>query len=104
MQLPPVPDRRNGASVPSTFAFEATSWESCVGKPLHLRKVFRQRDQSEYMTSFIAAGVDTHFTAFVDILNAMRHGDVSPKAVATFNRLSRPVHYDDGIEPTDLYV
>ncbi|CAL1696183.1 unnamed protein product [Somion occarium] len=86
LQLPPVPDRRNGASVPSTFAFEATSWESCVGKPLHLRKVFRQRDQT-----------------FVDILNAMRHGDVSPKAVATFNRLSRPVHYDDGIEPTDLY-
>ena len=44
-QLPPVPDRANGAQQPPTFAFDAKSWERCVGKPVVLTKVFRQKDQ-----------------------------------------------------------
>ncbi|OSX67965.1 hypothetical protein POSPLADRAFT_1128615, partial [Postia placenta MAD-698-R-SB12] len=41
--------------------------------------------------------------AFVDMLNAMRLGQLSEDAAVKFRALSRPVIYEDGIEPTDLY-
>ncbi|KAI0733984.1 hypothetical protein C8Q72DRAFT_771378, partial [Fomitopsis betulina] len=82
-QLPPVPDRDKPAA---TFAFDAESWDACVGKPVILHKVFRQKDQ-----------------AFVDMLNSMRFGHLTPETVAAFTQLSRKVTYDDGIDPTDLF-
>ncbi|KZP32385.1 hypothetical protein FIBSPDRAFT_723029, partial [Athelia psychrophila] len=85
-QLPPVPNRINGVQVPPIFAFDATKWHSCVGPPIMLSKVFRQKDQT-----------------FVDILNDMRFGKLSDKAVAEFMKLSRPLLYKDGIGPTQLY-
>lgn len=36
------------------------------------------------------------------MLNAMRYGHLEPETVQKFQQLSRPVKYDDGIEPTDL--
>lgn len=81
-----MPERRNGIPVPSTFAFESESWDRCVGKPVILNKVFRQKDQ-----------------AFVDMLNAMRFGNLDTKAIEEFKKLSRPVEYTDGIGPTQLY-
>ena len=53
-QLPPVPDKDiKGAQIPACFAFDAESWNRCVGDPIVLKKVFRQKDQSEplYNTS-----------------------------------------------------
>ena len=45
-QLPPVPGRdARGEQIPSTFAFDAGSWDDCVGSPITLTKVFRQKDQ-----------------------------------------------------------
>ncbi|KAI0374521.1 hypothetical protein BV20DRAFT_936111, partial [Pilatotrama ljubarskyi] len=86
-QLPPVPDKSStGAQIPATFAFDAESWSRCVGPPVVLTKVFRQKDQ-----------------AFVDMLNAMRFGRLDAKTTAEFRKLSREVRYDDGIEPTELY-
>ncbi|KAI0666295.1 hypothetical protein C8Q78DRAFT_984565, partial [Trametes maxima] len=86
-QLPPVPDKSGtGAQIPATFAFDAKSWNRCVGPPVILTQVFRQKDQ-----------------AFVNMLNAMRFGKLHPEAVTAFRNLSREVHYDDGIEPTELY-
>lgn len=41
---------------------------------------------------------------FVDMLNAMRYGNLTPEASARFYALSREVTYDDGIEPTELYA
>ncbi|KAJ8468581.1 hypothetical protein ONZ45_g17199 [Pleurotus djamor] len=82
-QLPPVPDKNN-AHV--TFAFEAESWDSCVGRPVTLTKVFRQKDQ-----------------AFANMLNAMRFGDMKPEMIQVFKSLSRPITYDDGILPTELF-
>ena len=38
------------------------------------------------------------------MLNAMRYGDLTPEASARFYALSREVTYNDGIEPTELYV
>ncbi|THH12878.1 hypothetical protein EW146_g7285 [Bondarzewia mesenterica] len=85
-QLPPVPDNHKGHLSHATFAFDATSWERCMGKPISLTKVFRQKDPE-----------------FVDMLNAMRVGKLDPDTIARFSSLSRSVQYDDGIEPTELY-
>ncbi|KAH9044706.1 hypothetical protein EDB85DRAFT_1813633, partial [Lactarius pseudohatsudake] len=85
-QLPPVPDLRDGIPVPSTFAFDAESWSGCIGAPMTLKHVFRQRDQ-----------------AFVDILNAMRWGQMSKDFISKLHQLSREIVYGDDIEPTELY-
>ncbi|KAL7285782.1 hypothetical protein ACG7TL_000891 [Trametes sanguinea] len=87
IQLPPVPDKSGtGAQIPATFAFDAESWPRCVGDPIVLTRVFRQREQK-----------------FVDMLNALRFGRVDPETVRVFSSLSREVQYNDGIEPTELY-
>lgn len=86
-QLPPVPGTNaNGQTVLPTFAFDAKSWKRCMGLPVTLKRVFRQKDQE-----------------FVDMLNAMRYGDLDEKTIKRFAGLSRPVVYHDGIEPTELY-
>ncbi|KAH7929347.1 hypothetical protein BV22DRAFT_1002943, partial [Leucogyrophana mollusca] len=85
-QLPPVPDRKNGIAVPSTFAFEAESWKRCIKRPVILTKVFRQKEQ-----------------VFVDMLNAMRFGNLEPETIRAFKQLSRTVTYHDGIGPTQLF-
>ncbi|TBU34899.1 P-loop containing nucleoside triphosphate hydrolase protein [Dichomitus squalens] len=54
--------------------------------PIFLRKVFRQKDQK-----------------FVDMLNAIRFGRLDAEVNMVFRQLSREVHYDDGVEPTELY-
>ncbi|TPX59716.1 hypothetical protein PhCBS80983_g02276 [Powellomyces hirtus] len=80
MQLPPV--ARN-----SKFAFEAQTWSKCVKRTIQLTHVFRQKDQ-----------------AFIDLLNEMRVGIVSPESEQLLTSLSRDLHYSDGIEPTQLYA
>ncbi|ESK98247.1 dna repair and recombination protein pif1 [Moniliophthora roreri MCA 2997] len=86
-QLPPVPDRdKSGAQAQSRFAFEADSWNSCIGPPIVLQKVFRQKEQR-----------------FVDMLNAMRFGNLDSSIVSSFRALSRKIEYTDGIEPTELF-
>lgn len=42
--------------------------------------------------------------AFVDMLNQMRIGIVEPATVEQFTQLERPLYYDDGLEPMQLYV
>ncbi|KAH7883940.1 hypothetical protein F5I97DRAFT_1620375 [Phlebopus sp. FC_14] len=37
------------------------------------------------------------------MLNLMRFGDLDERAVRAFKSLSRPLHYHDGIGPTQLY-
>ncbi|KIJ07606.1 hypothetical protein PAXINDRAFT_158369 [Paxillus involutus ATCC 200175] len=85
--LPPVPDLdKHGNPVPPAFAFEAGSWSRCIKRPVVLTKVFRQKEQ-----------------AFVDMLNLMRFGRLDDETIQAFYKLSRPLHYDDGIGPTQLY-
>lgn len=43
-QLPPVPDQNNGVPMPATYAFDAETWQQCVGRPVVLSRVFRQKD------------------------------------------------------------
>ncbi|KAL1675464.1 hypothetical protein EV122DRAFT_183394, partial [Schizophyllum commune] len=81
-QLPPVP--LDGKAV--KFAFDAESWYPCMGPPVILTKVFRQKEQT-----------------FVDMLNEMRFGNLRPETIEKFRQLARPVTYTDGIEATGLY-
>ena len=53
-QLPPVPGRdATGKQVVPKFAFDAESWDACVGPPVTLTRVFRQKDQG--CALFVAA-------------------------------------------------
>ncbi|KAJ3575906.1 hypothetical protein NP233_g801 [Leucocoprinus birnbaumii] len=86
-QLPPVSGKdKKGQVVPARFAFEAKSWSSCIGLPMMLKKVFRQKDQT-----------------FANMLNEMRYGKMQESTVRIFKTLDRKVTYTDGIEPTELY-
>ncbi|KAI4522893.1 hypothetical protein K523DRAFT_219670, partial [Schizophyllum commune Tattone D] len=40
-QLPPVPDKQGE---PIKFAFEAESWNRCLGSTIMLKEVFRQKE------------------------------------------------------------
>lgn len=92
-QLPPVSKteyQKDGTEVKqsATFAFESESWNECIKSKIILKEVFRQKgDQT-----------------FIDILNDMRHGIVSPEAEAEFARLARPLDCPAGIVPTELYA
>lgn len=81
-QLPPV---TKGNST-SKFCFEADAWDKTIQRSINLSQVFRQRDES-----------------FINMLNEMRFGRLSPESIQRFRALSRPIHYDDGIEPTELF-
>ncbi|OCF36037.1 ATP-dependent DNA helicase PIF1 [Kwoniella heveanensis CBS 569] len=81
-QLPPV---TKGGAVPR-FCFEAQMWDETIHMSVNLTKVFRQKDQR-----------------FVDMLNEMRFGKLTPKSIEAFRSLSRPIDYTDNIEPTELF-
>lgn len=80
-QLPPV--TKNGD--PTIFAFEADAWNTGIAASVNLTKVFRQKDQT-----------------FVDMLNEMRFGKMTPQSIGRFANLRRAIEYTDGIEPTQL--
>ncbi|GAA6060678.1 hypothetical protein JCM10212_005060 [Sporobolomyces blumeae] len=79
-QLPPVTK-----GVVPTFAFEAKAWQSCIDHTVNLTQVFRQKD-----------------TKFIDMLNEMRFGKLSPMSIASFKALSRELK-NGGCEPTELF-
>jgi ATP-dependent DNA helicase PIF1 len=80
-QLPPV--SKGGTN----FAFDAKQWKECIQHTVNLTQVFRQKD-----------------TQFIDMLNEMRFGTLSPKSIAKFQALARKPDYPpDGIEPTELF-
>ena len=39
---------------------------------------------------------------FADMLNEMRLGKLSSQSIETFKTLSRPIHYDDELDATEL--
>jgi len=72
--------------MPATYAFDAECWQRCVGRPVVLSRVFRQKDNE-----------------FVDMLSSMRIGQLSPQLITKFRQLSRPLVYEDGIEASVLF-
>lgn len=92
-QLPPVsrkvvkPDGSEHKEE-ALFAFECASWRSAISSTIILKEVFRQKGDQK----------------FIDMLNDMRNGVVTPESEAEFNRLSRPLKCPEGIVPTELYA
>lgn len=82
LQLPPVSQRSNA------YCFNAKVWPEAVQHLVILRQVFRQKGDQN----------------LIDILGAIREGKVSNELVNQLKQLERPVTYDDGIEPTELYA
>lgn len=81
-QLPPVPD---GGNREAKFAFSASTWNTCIQHTILLTHVFRQKDPQ-----------------FAEMLNEMRLGKISPRTIATFRQLSRPLDFHDSLEATEL--
>jgi len=81
-----VPDQSFGYKKPSQYAFDAKMWSKCISRPTFLTKVFRQKDDT-----------------FINILTNMRQGVLTVEDVQHLHSLSRPLHYPDGIEPSQLF-
>lgn len=90
--------------MPVTFAFDAKTWNTCVGRPITLTKVFRQKDQSMGTHPLLRSRllIPIFFLGFIDMLNAMRLGQLDQATAVEFHALKRSVTYDDGIAPTEL--
>lgn len=102
LQLPPVPDQDSRTVIASTFAFDSHAWKRCVGDPISLCTVFRQKDPGIVERLSVLRLSNPVSVAFVRILNAARLGKLDPETNRTLNGLCRPVHYSDGIEPNHL--
>lgn len=53
------------------------------------------------------ACLDIHssvFLVFIGILASLRKGELKEEDIHHLQSLSRPLHYDDGIEPSQLWV
>ena len=100
-QLPPV--TKNGDP---KFAFEASVWAELISDhSYNLTKVFRQKDEGSKLWSpnFWTYALTIN-TEFVNMLNEMRFGNLTPKSIAKFRSLSRIIRYDDGVDATELCV
>jgi ATP-dependent DNA helicase PIF1 len=80
-QLPPVPEKGKLAK----FAFDAATWNTTIEHTILLTHVFRQKDP-----------------AFANMLNEIRLGKLTPASIKEFQRLSRPLKYEDEISATEL--
>lgn len=81
-QLPPV--TKSGKDV--FFAFQSDAWKESIETTVTLTQVFRQKDNH-----------------FVELLNELRRGEITPAAKQALTRLSRPLPHNDGILPTELF-
>ena len=84
-QLPPVAKKDEQRVV--KFCFESEMWKRCIQKTILLTKVFRQQDSE-----------------LIDILSAIRFGELTANITKTIRNLNRDVDYPDGIAPTELYA
>lgn len=83
LQLPPVPD---GEKREAKFAFDADTWETSLDHTIGLTEVFRQRDP-----------------VFAGMLNELRIGKISEATEKAFKALARPLMFDDGVDPAELF-
>jgi ATP-dependent DNA helicase PIF1 len=85
LQLPPISNKANSANL--NYCFKSHAWEEIIHTNIVLTKVFRQEGDSD----------------LIDVLNALRVGQVDYKVESKLRQLSRPLKFDDGIEPTELF-
>lgn len=97
-QLPPVTKGKE-----PFFAFESEAWKRCMEHTVNLTQVFRQKDNSQSLVNLRCKSIYTSSTGFVDVLNDLRRGTISPAAITIFESLTRPLAEDAGIIPTELF-
>lgn len=100
-QLPPVMENNADA----VFAFESESWNKVISKSVNLTTVSVPFPLSSSLRDLTSVSFsDFSFRQkdqrFVDMLNEMRYGNPSWSTTQTFNRLTKEVVYEDGLEPT----
>lgn len=81
-QLPPVGIERADVS----FCFQAKCWDALVTHEFVLQRVFRQRDDT-----------------FINLLNSMRSGKVSPEAATLLEDAGRGISKTSDLRPTLLF-
>lgn len=81
-QLPPVAVNRS-----ALFCFQSKSWSKVINKNIVLKQIFRQKGDND----------------LIEMLNALRTGELTNEIVVKFKLLARMVKYSDGIEPTQLF-
>lgn len=86
------------------MAFESESWSNTVGKPIALKKVFRQDDLGKFVFTYKSHTPHSSLivTEFVDMLNALRVGQLNEHHVRKFKELDRDIHCPEGLEPVQL--
>lgn len=92
-QLPPVSKNDvapDGSTVKdeAVFAFQSESWKTVMTSTIVLKEVFRQKGDG----------------VFIDMLNNLRNGVVTPEAQQEFSKLSRTLRCPEGLVPTELYA
>lgn len=84
LQLPPV-NKYSSSSI--NYCFKSNAWREVIDENIILTKVFRQQGDLE----------------LIDILNALRIGNIDYKLESRMSKLSRNLQFDDGIGPTELF-
>eukprot|EP00158_Paraphelidium_tribonemae_P008541 Partr_v1_DN28607_c2_g1_i6_m49560 putative PIF1 5'-to-3' DNA helicase homolog (S. cerevisiae) len=85
-QLPPVSSFKGGKKEHKPFCFESISWNTVIDETINLKQVFRQRDDT-----------------FINVLNELRVGNLSPLSRQILDGCQRELVYPDGILPTELF-
>ena len=102
-QLPPV----TKSSKQPFFAFECDAWKTCIDHTVTLTQVFRQKDDSTYSRPTLdlpSKGNEYARVEFVQLLNELRQGFITPFAIESFRALSRSiVSSDSDLPPTELF-
>lgn len=111
-QLPPV-SKPGPKSERLPYLFESESWDECVTQIIVLKHVFRQSDEGPssltknkltHLNWMVIVYFILFLVAFVQLLNQVRMGEVSKRTIEIMASLTKPVKYDDGILPTELFV
>ena len=87
------------------FAFESEAWQKCIDHTITLTQVYRQKDARACFVYILSPfSHQPRAPEFVELLNELRKGTISPSAQQTFTTLSRPLPpLPSGILPTELY-
>ena len=104
-QLPPVTETENSVPIPPTLAFESESWPGTVSKPIILKKVFRQTDSGTFKCKTLncmSLLKENAAVELIDMLNALRIGELNGHHIRRFKELARPIVCPEGIEPIEL--
>lgn len=77
-------------------------WDQTIKHTFNLTKVFRQKDQGQRLLTRNPLPYPRNFAEFVNMLNEMRFGRLTPRSISKFKSLSREIEYGDGLGPTEL--